>query len=417
MAAILEDFVRPESLQRQRIRVCAFILLCAQTCARLCSGMAVLCYMGSAWAHPMPHTLVKLQILQDRVTGTAAIPVPELQSAWQASTPQVPMDEEALKAYFFRHIAARSEPGQPTWRTRILSVHQQAQQDALVGSYSELTVRFELLPENTDLTHPTRSFRFDYDAVLHQVVNHKALVTIDQDWRTGIYPDRAVHIGVLAHDVVTGQQRPLDIRLATGSWSDGFGSMLRYGAEHMILGVDHMLFLLMLILVAPLAANCRPGTLPRWTLYQGLAHTGRRFLWMTCAFTLGHSLTLAAALYGLVSAPVVAVEVLIALSIAVSAVHAMRPLFAGNEAWVAVLFGWVHGLAFANGLSVMQLDTTSKLLSLVGFNMGLELAQCAILFLSLPLIGLSRYAPYHVIRLCLAWVGLAAAVHFAYSAL
>lgn len=391
---------------------------CARVFAGFCWSLLILGFVGSVGAHPMPHTQITLQILPDRVAGSAAIPLPELQSAWQASTPQEPMDEKALAAYFLRHIAARSAQGQPDWRTRIVSVHHQAQQDALVGRYSELTVRFELIPGAPAPMEATRSFRLDYDAVLHQVVNHKAWVAIDQDWRTGIHPGRAVHVGVIANDVVSGQKRPLDIRLETGGWLQGPVSLLRYGAEHMVRGVDHLLFLLMLILVAPLmASSAGPGAGPRWTLYQGMGHTARRFVAVTAAFTLGHCMTLAAALYGLVPVPVLATEVLIALSIAVSAAHALRPLFAARETWVAGLFGWVHGLAFGNELAQLQLDAASRWLGLLAFNLGLELAQVGVLLLSLPLMALSRYRAYHTLRRCLAWAGLGAAVYFVYSAL
>lgn len=392
-------------------------------CALCCVGV------GSAWAHPMPHTVVKLQILQDKVTGVANIPLPELQSAWQAITPKVPITQETLNPYFAQHISAQDPAGQIHWRTHIADVQHQQQTDALLGAYHEVGVKFELLPvttasidDKTPSTHApnaenvTRAFRFGYDAVLHQVVNHKAVVLIDQDWRTGIYPERAVQVGVIGTDVVSGQIQPLLIQLDAGSWQQGFAGMLRYGAEHMLLGADHMLFLLMLILVAPLAVqHVGSQGAPRWTLYQGMGHTAHRFLWTTTAFTLGHSLTLAAALYGVVPVPALAVEVVIALSIAVSAAHAIRPLFANKEAWVAGFFGWVHGLAFANGLSVMQVDAAPKLTSLLAFNLGLELAQWGLLLLSLPLIALSQLTVYHHVRKCLAGFGLFAAVVLFYG--
>jgi hypothetical protein len=62
------------------------------------------------------------------------------------------------------------------------------------------------------------------------------------------------------------------------------------------------------------------------------------------AFTIGHSATLTLAALNLVNVPSRPVEVLITVSILVSAVHAFRPIFPGREAWIAAFFGLVHGL-------------------------------------------------------------------------
>src|SRR6201999_1656522 len=101
-----------------------------------------------------------------------------------------------------------------------------------------------------------------------------------------------------------------------------------------------------LLLPAPLVALAG-----RWrgraTMRRSLVH----ILGIVTAFTLGHSLTLALSGFGLVRLPSRPVEVLIAISILVSAIHAMRPLFPGREALIAASFGLVHGLAFASALN------------------------------------------------------------------
>jgi hypothetical protein len=96
------------------------------------------------------------------------------------------------------------------------------------------------------------------------------------------------------------------------------------------------------------------------------------------------SLTLAAAAFGLVNVPSHPVEALIALSIAVSAAHALRPLVRGGETKIAFSFGLVHGLAFAEVLRGLGLRGTDLVLSLLGFNVGIELTQLLILALLMP---------------------------------
>jgi HupE / UreJ protein len=73
--------------------------------------------------------------------------------------------------------------------------------------------------------------------------------------------------------------------------------------------------------------------------------------------------------------------------------HAIRPLFLGKEAWIAVFFGLVHGLAFAAVLTDLGLNGWYRLISLLGFNLGIESMQLVVVAATLPsLLLLSRTA-------------------------
>ena len=119
------------------------------------------------------------------------------------------------------------------------------------------------------------------------------------------------------------------------------------------------------------------------------------------AFTLGHSLTLALSGFGLVRLPSQPVEVLIAVSILVSAIHALRPIFPGREALIAASFGLVLGLAFASALSELDVTGWYRLVTVFGFNLGIEAMQLAVVCLTLPaLLLLSRnrwYTPFRTV--------------------
>ena len=95
------------------------------------------------------------------------------------------------------------------------------------------------------------------------------------------------------------------------------------------------------------------------------------------AFAIGHSITLALAGFGLIHPPSQIVESLIALSVLVSAIHAIRPLIRGGEAIIAFSFGLAHGLAFANLLGALGLTGTALIGPLLGFNLGIELTHGA----------------------------------------
>jgi hypothetical protein len=102
----------------------------------------------------------------------------------------------------------------------------------------------------------------------------------------------------------------------------------------------------------------------------------------------------------LVHLPSRPVEVLIAVSILVSAIHSIRPLFPGREAIIAATFGLIHGLAFASALNELGVTGWYRVISLFGFNLGIESMQLAVVAMTLPaLLVLSRTERYAVFRI------------------
>jgi hypothetical protein len=175
----------------------------------------------------------------------------------------------------------------------------------------------------------------------------------------------------------------------------GFSSIFHLGMRHIAEGPDHLLFLLALLLPAPLLAL---GS--RWTSHAGTRHTLAQILRVVTAFTVGHSITLALAAWGLVRVPARPIEVLIAVSILISAIHALRPLFPGREAGIAAFFGLIHGLAFAATLGQVGLGKWQRVLSILGFNLGIETMQLIVVAATMPsLVLLSRTRAYSVARI------------------
>ena len=140
------------------------------------------------------------------------------------------------------------------------------------------------------------------------------------------------------------------------------GTYLRLGVEHILTGLDHLAFVLALVLLTP-----------AW-----------RRLWQTItAFTAAHSLTLALAATGVVRLPPPPVEATIALTIVFVArevwlVQHGRPGSTASRAWpVAFAGGLLHGLGFAGALAEVGLPDSDVPLALLTFNVGVELGQLA----------------------------------------
>ncbi|MEO9468198.1 HupE/UreJ family protein [Parasphingorhabdus sp.] len=171
-----------------------------------------------------------------------------------------------------------------------------------------------------------------------------------------------------------GTQRTEILRPASTSFqleqtqSSPAATYLRIGAEHMLFGWDHLLFVLGLLLLTPV----------------------RQLLWVITAFTLGHSITLAIVALGLFTLPSGPVELLIALSILFLAVEVVRKhqgktSITIRKPWlISLAFGLLHGLGFAGALAEIGLPAGSEILALLLFNLGVELGQ--IIFVAMLLL-------------------------------
>jgi uncharacterized membrane protein len=178
------------------------------------------------------------------------------------------------------------------------------------------------------------------------------------------------------------------------STAERFWEFFRLGAEHLLTGIDHILFLLALI-----AGSRRL----------------REVVLAATAFTIAHSVTFILAATGVVSAPSAIVEPVIALSIAiVAAWHLWQlwrrgraantleatsgPLGLDRAGWLRLLvvfcFGLVHGLGFASALGIDEPWSWTLLWSLLVFNLGIEVVQLSIIAIVFPvLVLLRRRAP------------------------
>ena len=207
---------------------------------------------------------------------------------------------------------------------------------------------------------------------------------------------------------VPSESGPLEWWNRVRGWlsASSFASLFHLGMRHIAEGTDHLLFLLALLLPAPLLADNR-----RWCGFAGARISLTRILKVVTAFTIGHSITLAVAALGLVRVPTRAVEVLIAVSILVSAIHALRPIFPGKEAAIAASFGLVHGLAFAATLDQLGLGRWERVAGILAFNLGIEAMQLIVVAGTIPsLVLLSRTSAYPFVRISGAlFAGLASA--------
>jgi hypothetical protein len=344
---------------------------------------------GQVFAHEVPPGIVMLDIGRSAVDVELQLPSSELASALtlppaSSAGTLVAQQRTRIERYVQDGFQIHARDGR-AYRLLIESLGTKATNNANWTSNDWLVVRGKLVAPSGA---PTEVFALDYQLILQRVISHQALIYVRRDIRNGLVGDKPMLISTAGfgntHIAVDG---------SGGSWWQGLRSLFSLGMRHIAEGPDHLLFLLALLLPAPLIA--RAG---RWE--EGERSGGKSFgasirtiVSVVTGFTLGHSISLALAAAGWVEVPTRIVELLIAVSILVSCAHAWRPLFAGKEVWIASAFGLVHGLAFAEVLAGLDFDTTTLVLSLVGFNLGIEAMQLLVIAATLPLMLLLSTTP------------------------
>jgi len=347
-------------------------------------------------AHQTPNTLVFLDASPNRVALELQMPLSELELAFGnniSKNPETLIEKfgPQLKEYLKAHIHAYSKKNAP-WDVEVEALRMDKGKYIENGmDYWEVVAHVVIIPQPGE---STRKFMLDYDVIMHQVINHAALVSIRSDWEAGNLNTPSADAMVISWNTKDNVIYPLEINLQQGSWFKGFKSMLVLGMQHIKEGTDHLLFLIVLLLPAALLTNGR-----QWGKFGGTKYSILRLLKIVTSFTIGHSITLLIGALGWLRLPAQPVEILIAFSILVSAIHAIKPLFPGKEMYVAGGFGLIHGLAFASILANLKLSAGTMALSILGFNLGIEIMQLFVVLTTIPwLILLSQTPIYKYVR-------------------
>ena len=288
--------------------------------------------------------------------------------------------EEPLYALVVKGLVVSSGSTPCTLQPRLLATRQYDD-----GAYATVVLRADCAS--------ARDLKVRYDLLFDVDPQHRALVTFHNGGKdgTGI-------ASIDAHDI--------DIGSGPASRSSPFLQFLREGIHHILIGYDHLAFLLSLLLPAALLWRDR-----QWQPSPGVRHSLGHVLGIVTAFTLAHSITLSLAALGWITPASRWVEAAIAASVLLAALNNIWPLVTTRVWLVGFGFGLVHGFGFAGALSELGLPTGARLASLLGFNLGVEIGQMAVVALVLPVLLLVRrkrwYARLAMPLLSLAIAGLA----------
>ncbi len=318
--------------------------------------------LGCAQAHVASNSFLQLQVEGSSITGSLELAVRDAELAVGLDTNrdgrvdwgEVRAAEPALSLYLQQHLHLATHDGGCALTAGTLQINERVD-----GNYiwQPLTVRCPGIPQQLSI---------DYRLLDNEDPSHRGLLSLTA-------------FGATQTAVLGGQRITQSFDLAHPSAWYAFVDYLQAGVWHIWSGTDHLLFLLSLLLPAVLVRRER-----RWQAVPQALPALMNILKVVTAFTLAHSITLSLAAFDLIRLPGRLTESAIAASIIVAALNNVFPLITDARWRVAFAFGLLHGFGFASVLADMGLPRGARLVSLVGFNLGVEAGQLAVVLAVMP---------------------------------
>lgn len=351
----------------------------------------------------MSYSIISLNIHAANVEATLLIPLKELEPAFDAGISNHPetlieRDGVLLSNYVLSHLRVESENGYD-WKISIRKMSVSKPIQISTGLYSELIVNLNMEPGgNAD----TRKFKIYYDGIIHVVKTHQVAVGISYDWLTGKVDSTQVALGVIKLDVRNDVVPPFIIDLPKGSNWTGFIAMIKSGLYFFSKNIAHSLFLLLLLLPAPLMISEK-----KWTSFGGTKYTiSRAYRWMIALIT-GQFIAIVLGAFQWVPLPFIFFEIGMIMTILIMALHVFTPILRGKEIPACFIFGLIHGFAFAKFVSILHLETGRLLLSVIAFSLGIMSIALFLTLIIIPwLIIICKNGHYKWLRISIAMVAV-----------
>jgi hypothetical protein len=323
-------------------------------------------------AHVASNSFLRVQVQGTAAVGAIEIAVRDAELAvgldadrdGQVTWGEVRAGQAALNRYLERHLQF-STTGRCTLGFGAVQINERVD-----GQYL-------WQPFSAECPATIRELSIDYRLLDQEDPSHRGLLTLTAQGVT--------------HTAVLGGAHPNQpFSLSHPSVGTAFMQYLTAGIGHIWSGIDHLLFLLSLLLPAVLMR--RQG---RWVAVTEGAPALIDILKVVTAFTLAHSITLSLAAFDILRLPSRLTESIIAASIIVAALNNVFPWVTEARWRIAFAFGLLHGFGFAAVLSEMGLPQGARLVSLVAFNLGVEVGQLVVVVAVMPVAYLLRATKFY----------------------
>ena len=350
--------------------------------ASIIASLVVAASAAMVGAHTRGESYLYLDVTDDTLTGRVELPVREIEAVLDIDVPNDEVLAAAvleenfafLRSYVLDHLAIGSNGDQ--WPIGVVDV------ELFDGARLSQEWGFAILSFDVEVPRPEvpRQLTVTFDPFLAEVDGHRSLLLIANSWERGFIDNEAEELVVFDRGSITK-----DVDLGSSSQWKNFRASIGLGVDHIKTGPDHIFFILVLLLPAVLVF--RNGWEPATSFGAALW----RVLKIATMFTVAHSITFTLAGMDILPLPSSKfVESVIALSIALAALHNLRPIAANKEWAIAFAFGLFHGMGFASLVSDLDISRSTQLVSLLGRNVGIELGQAFIIVVMFPGLHMMR---------------------------
>jgi len=341
--------------------------------ARASLALLLLAVAPLAEAHIASNGFLSLSVERGQVSGSLELAIRDGELAvgldrdrdGKVTWGELRAGQAALERYVRGHLSLSGADG--ACRLQLGSVEVNERVD---GSYL-------WLPLSADCGAALKRLSIDYRLLRQEDPSHRGLLTLKAHGET-----QTAVLGAAVQVPAFELEHP-------SPWAASL-EYLRAGVWHIWSGIDHLLFLLSLLLPAVLVR--RQG---HWEAVPIAAPAFANIVKVVTAFTLAHSITLSLAAFDVIRLPSRLTESVIAASIVVAALNNVFPRVTKGRWRIAFAFGLLHGFGFASVLAEMGLPKGARLVSLIGFNLGVEVGQLAVVLAVMPLAYLLRATAFY----------------------
>lgn len=337
----------------------------------------------SAHAHRLNEHYIYLDVAEDRLQGRFDYALTDLDKAFSldanadgiASPGEYDVKADQVEAALERRLVFYTPDG-------IHRITVTGSETKRLGEREFALIRFNVPSLRTVPTHIDVEYQHVYEGLES---THRSMLLIENNPRTETVANEA-KVSLIFRP---GEERQ-SLSLVGPHWTQTLSTFVKHGVWHIWIGIDHILFIVCLLLPSVMVLRGR-----QWAPVEDFRSAFVFVVKVVTLFTVAHSVTLSLAALGIVRLPERLVEAVIAASIIVVALNNLFPLF-NRRIWLVVFgFGLFHGLGFANVLSPLGVEKGSLIMSLVGFNIGVELGQLAIILAVFPILyWLRNWRPY-----------------------
>jgi hypothetical protein len=274
-----------------------------------------------------------------------------------------------LNKYFLEHIKFKYIED-ISWKINLITIDNLNEKELLISLFFE--------PSKVPSSN---NYKLEYTAIIKEVPHQEAIVSINAPF----YQPALAKINSLKYVPAEGKLGIVDVNYSTVDSVLDILLVFKLGIFHILGGIDHLLFLLIILLGSKFNSGKEQKSISN-NILSNLKPTFISSAKIVGLYTIGHTISLILAAMGYSPLPAYIIEVLVAITLFITAGMALLGIHIDKNKWIVVLFGLIHGFAFSEVLTTLSIVGWQFVGSIVSFNLGIEFIQLVLIIVTTPII-------------------------------